>query len=356
VVGIHAESRSVSSFRFNAADGAPLPSALPGQFLTLRLPRDGGASLVRSYSLSGEPGTIEYRISVKQEEHGAASTYLHTRVKIEETVEVAAPRGTFTLRAGDGPVLLLSGVGATPVLAILHQLALERFAARGLVAARRARRIRHAFAAGCARSLRGSRTRMPASGTSRPAPSDVQGKDCETAGGSRRRRSARSAFRATPTRTCADRRLHAGADGRARGLRRRCRAHPHGDLRRRTGHDARAVAVSAGAPHVPDGPPGTGPAVTFARSGPTVPWDALREPARAGRGVQRAGALVVSDGRVPQLRAACSGTVAYSPDPVEPPAEGNDHLLLATERRGRPRPVRRLRALRAPTPACSARR
>ena len=37
---------------------------------------------------------------------------------------MSAPRGAFTLRSGDGPVALVSaGIGATPVLAMLHALA-----------------------------------------------------------------------------------------------------------------------------------------------------------------------------------------------------------------------------------------
>ena len=41
-----------------------------------------------------------------------------------DVLEAAAPRGTFILRPGRTPVLLISaGVGATPVLAMLHALA-----------------------------------------------------------------------------------------------------------------------------------------------------------------------------------------------------------------------------------------
>ncbi|WP_055591181.1 MOSC domain-containing protein, partial [Streptacidiphilus griseoplanus] len=125
VAGIRPESSSVFSLSLAAADGTALPAALPGQFLTLRLhPVSGGPPLLRSYSLSGPPGAAHYRISVKQEPHGAASTHLRTRVRTGDTLEAAAPRGTFFLGGGDGPVVLLSaGVGVTPVLAMLHALA-----------------------------------------------------------------------------------------------------------------------------------------------------------------------------------------------------------------------------------------
>src|SRR6266851_1197822 len=47
-------------------------------------------------------------------------------MRVGDVVDVAAPRGSFTLSPGDNPVVLLSaGVGATPVLAMLHALAHE---------------------------------------------------------------------------------------------------------------------------------------------------------------------------------------------------------------------------------------
>ena len=101
-----------------------VPPAQPGQFLTLRLPTDKGRkSILRSYSLSGAPGASTYRVSVKREPHGVGSQFVHDRVRPGDRLDVAAPRGTFILRPSDAPVLLLSaGVGATPVLAMLHAL------------------------------------------------------------------------------------------------------------------------------------------------------------------------------------------------------------------------------------------
>lgn len=119
------ESATVSSFYLRAVDSRPLPAALPGQYLSLRIPQEERPALVRSYSLSSAPGADEYRISVKRESQGTVSTYLHTRLSGGDVLEVAAPRGTFVL-ADDArtPVALFSaGVGATPVMAMLHQLA-----------------------------------------------------------------------------------------------------------------------------------------------------------------------------------------------------------------------------------------
>ena len=110
-------------------DDAPSsPSAQAGQYLTVRVRPDADAPpLTRSYSLSDLPDERGYRISVKRE--GAASRYLHEHVKVGDVLDAAAPRGSFVLRDGTRPVVLISaGVGATPVLAMLHALAGEHSA------------------------------------------------------------------------------------------------------------------------------------------------------------------------------------------------------------------------------------
>jgi ferredoxin-NADP reductase/MOSC domain-containing protein YiiM/ferredoxin len=122
VTGVHNESSSVMSIRFAADDGVPLPVPRPGQYLTLRLPDAGVPAPLRSYSLSGYGA--QYRISVKREDRGAISRWLHDNIHDGSVVDVAAPRGDFYLTDGACPVVLLSaGVGVTPVLAMLHALA-----------------------------------------------------------------------------------------------------------------------------------------------------------------------------------------------------------------------------------------
>jgi ferredoxin-NADP reductase len=81
---------------------------------------------MRSYSLSGEPGARRYRISVKREPYGVAGAYIDETVKIGDVMDVSAPRGNFTLRPGAAPVVFLgAGIGATPLMAMLHALAAE---------------------------------------------------------------------------------------------------------------------------------------------------------------------------------------------------------------------------------------
>jgi ferredoxin-NADP reductase len=67
-----------------------------------------------------------YRVSVKREAHGAAGAYIDDELQVGDIVQASAARGNFTLRPGDTPVVLLSaGIGVTPVLAMLHALAAE---------------------------------------------------------------------------------------------------------------------------------------------------------------------------------------------------------------------------------------
>ena len=121
------ETSAVTSLWLASEDGADLPPAQAGQSIAVRLrPDPQGPAIIRSYSLSGQPGAPEYRISVKLEPGGAAGTYLHRHLQSGDTLEAAAPRGTFTLRDGDSPLILGSaGIGVTPVLAMLYTLAAE---------------------------------------------------------------------------------------------------------------------------------------------------------------------------------------------------------------------------------------
>ncbi|HWO31678.1 MAG TPA: MOSC domain-containing protein, partial [Candidatus Acidoferrum sp.] len=128
VTAIDRESADVLSFAMQNADGHQLPMALPGQYVVARLQSTaGGPPLFRSYSLSGPLSTERYRISVKIEPDGAAGKYLRARLRVGDHLDVSSPRGSFILQPGERPIVLLSaGIGATPVLAMLHALAAAR--------------------------------------------------------------------------------------------------------------------------------------------------------------------------------------------------------------------------------------
>ena len=124
VTAIDQECADVFSLTLQSPADPPLPAALPGQYVVLRLqPTAAGSPLFRSYSLSGPVSRERYRISVKMEPNGAAGTYLKDHVRVGDVLDVSAPRGSFVLQSGERPIVLLSaGIGATPVLAMLQAL------------------------------------------------------------------------------------------------------------------------------------------------------------------------------------------------------------------------------------------
>jgi ferredoxin-NADP reductase/MOSC domain-containing protein YiiM len=328
VTALTRESESVVSVYLADPGGAAVPPALPGQFLTLRLPVTAGAApLLRSYSLSGPPAAESYRISVKREPHGAGSGFIHTRLRAGDLLEAAAPRGTFLLRSGTGPVLLISaGVGATPVLAMLHALA-GAGSGRDIWWLHGARnRAEEPFAAE-SRSLiealpRGHRHIC----YSRPGPADVQGRDYQTAGRlSAAVLAALNLPRDADAYLCGPTAFMAEVSAALAGLgvdAARIRTEIFGAAPSLTPGIAPAPARP---PHPPAGEPGDGPHVAFARSGLTVRWDdgyaSLLELAEACdvpvRWSCRTGVCHTCE------TALLSGTVSYTPNPVDDPADGN---------------------------------
>ena len=128
VAHINKESDSVTSFSLAPIDGQPLALFQAGQFVVLRLHLDSGKPpVLRSYSLSDLPAADHFRISVKSELNGIGSSFLCTRTREGDVLDVSAPRGNFILSPSQNPVVLLSaGVGATPVMSMLHALAAEK--------------------------------------------------------------------------------------------------------------------------------------------------------------------------------------------------------------------------------------
>ncbi|WP_205718671.1 MOSC and FAD-binding oxidoreductase domain-containing protein [Actinomadura sp. WMMA1423] len=334
VARIERESRSIVSVWLAAERGDALPPALPGQFVTVRLDADDhGPALVRSYSLSGRPGDRRYRISVKAEPHGAASTRLHRYLRVGDTLQVAAPRGTFVLPPGDGPVALVSaGVGATPVLAMLQALA-ESGTTRRVWWLHGARDgSEHAFAAEVRTLLDGLPHADLRVCYSRPRPQDRLGADytdpghldallLESAGvpaDSDAYVCGPPSFMAAQTRALGERglaadRIHTETFGAGPSV------------------TPGVTASTARPPHPPAGPPGAGPEVSFARSGIRAPWDehgsSLLEFAESCdvpvRWSCRTGVCHTCE------TAMLSGEVDYAPEPVAPPADGNVLICCA---------------------------
>ena len=339
VARIDRESLDVLSFSLEAADDRPLATPLPGQFIVLRLrPEPSGPPLYRSYSLSGPPSAERYRVSVKIEPDGRAGMYLKSRVRVGDVLDASAPRGAFVLRAGEDPVVLLSaGIGATPVLAMLHSLAAtaSRREVWWLHGARN--RESHPFGLDVRRLVAALARGRSHVCYSRPAAGDELGQDYDAAG---HLDVAALAALAVPRDgdfyLCGPPRfLHDLIAGLAtRGV---PPARIHTEIF--AGLEAMTpgvVGAAARAPHVPSDDPGSGPLVSFARSGLAVHWS----PSKHRSLLELAEACDVP------VRWSCrtgvchscesglvSGSVAYDPEPLDPPAEGNV-LICCSRPRG----------------------
>ncbi|WP_235851399.1 FAD-binding oxidoreductase [Paraburkholderia acidicola] len=122
------ESESIVSFELVPVDAGRSLAFIAGQFVALRLTMPEGETLLRHYSLSGDPAdTTHWRISVKLESTppGRASSWLHQNIDVGDELELAGPAGAFICdEDSERPVILLSGgVGVTPLVSMLHRLA-----------------------------------------------------------------------------------------------------------------------------------------------------------------------------------------------------------------------------------------
>ncbi len=336
VTAIDQESADVLSLTMQSPNGQPLPTALPGQYVVLRLQRPaGGPPLFRSYSLSGPPSTERYRISVKIEPNGAAGTYLREHVRVSDALDASSPRGSFILESGERPVVLLSaGIGATPVLAMLHALAAARSTRQVLWLHGAPERQHHPFAAEVRRLIPALTHGRSYVCYSRPGSRDRMGEDFDATG-----HLSRSVFDVVgvpreadvylcgPTRFMAAMKEALATVGVARE-----RIH----VETFNGSESMTpgvVGAAARAPHLPKDDAGTGPQVSFARSGIAAHWKA----SAYGSILELAEACDVP------VRWSCrtgvchncesglvSGAVTYQPDPLDPPAVGN--ILICCSR------------------------
>jgi ferredoxin-NADP reductase/MOSC domain-containing protein YiiM len=328
VAKVDRESSEVISLTFEQTDESPLPAALPGQFLVLKLRvKPDNPPLLRNYSMSGLPGANTYRVSVKHEVNGAVSSFLHSHVKPGDVLDVSAPRGTFTLAGGDDPVVLISaGIGATPVLAMLHALAAEDSHREvwWLYGARN--RNEHPFAQESRDLLQKLVHGQSHIVYSKPEREDKPGVDYDFVGhlsvplldqlGVSRTsdfylcgppsflRDFGAGLRAWGT---SSNRIHAEVFGPGESI------------------TPGIAASSRLPPHSPTGPPGLGSRISFTRSGLAVRWDSrfqsLLELAEACdvpvRWSCRTGVCHTCE------CALIGGAVDYDPAPLEPPAKGN---------------------------------
>jgi ferredoxin-NADP reductase/MOSC domain-containing protein YiiM len=326
---IERESADVLSLSLRDGGGQPVQEALPGQYIVLRLrPAASGPPLLRSYSLSGPVSTKRYRISVKIEPNGAAGTYLHERVRVGDVIDVSSPRGSFVLQSGERPVVLLSaGIGATPVLAMLHALAAGRSRRQVLWLHAARDRQHHPFAAEVRRLTPALTQCRSYVCYSKPAAGDRIGEDFDATGHLSRSvfdqigmPKAADVYLCGPARFMADMKEALAAFGVAPE---RIHAEIFGGSEQR---NPGIVGAAARAPHLLEDDADSGPLVSFARSGIAVHWNASRYQS----------ILELAEACDVPVRWSCrtgvchscesglvSGAVTYDPQPLDKPADGN---------------------------------
>jgi len=335
VASIDRESSGVVSLVLKPVDGRPLTVASPGQFVVLRLrPKADSPPVLRSYSLSNLPEPGRYRITIKQEPNGIAGTYVNTQLRTGDVLDVSEPRGAFTLRHGDLPVVLLSaGVGVTPVMAMLHALAADASPRPvwWIYGARNG--LDHTFA----REARDLLAKLPHARSyvqySRPDSTDRLGVDFDAAGrltvavleklGVPREADF---YLCGPPAFLEDFTAGLGGWGVARD---RVHTEIFGSGKPITPGIAEAPHRQ---PHAPADSTGGGPRISFARAGLTVSWDSKFQ-----------SLLELAEACDVPVRWSCrtgvchtcecgliSGSVKYDPEPLEPPGDGN--LLICCSR------------------------
>ena len=327
VARIRKESDSVTSFVLAPADGQSLPLFQAGQFVVLRLPVDPGKPpALRSYSLSDLPVAGHFRISVKRELNGVGSSFLCNRTHEGDVLEVSAPRGSFTVRPSQTPVVLLSaGVGATPVMSMLHSLVAERSQREiwWIYGARN--RHDHPFAEESRSLLKQLSRGRGYIVYSRPAATDQVGADFDIPGHIDTALLERIGvprdsdfYLCGPSSFLQNMRDGLGNWGVLAG-------NVHTEIFGALEAITPGMVQVNHTPHPPPGPPGSGPPVSFARSGIAAAWDA-----------KFASLLELAEACDVPVRWSCrtgvchtcmtgmiSGSISYNPEPLERPAPGN---------------------------------
>jgi ferredoxin-NADP reductase len=249
-------------------------------------------------------------------------------VRVGDALDVSSPRGSFILESGERPVVLLSaGIGATPILAMLHSLAAARSTRQvlWLYGARDGKH--HPFAAEVRRVMPALTHGRNYVCYSRPGSRDEMGKDFDATGHLSRSvfdnvgipREA-DVYLCGPNRFMADMKEELATLGVAP-------ERIHAEIF--NGSESMTPGVVGAAtpvPHLPNDDANTGPLVSFARSGIAAHWKAS-----AYQSI-----LELAEACDVPVRWSCrtgvchncesglvSGAIVYGPEPLEKPADGN---------------------------------
>jgi ferredoxin-NADP reductase len=247
---------------------------------------------------------------------------------VGDALDVSSPRGSFVLQPGERPVVLLSaGIGATPVLAMLHAMA-SAHSTRQVLWLHAARDGQHhPFATEVRRLMLALTHGRSYVCYSRPGSEDKMGENFDAAGhlspavfGEAGVPREANVYLCGPTPFMADMKAALATQGIAQE---RIHAEIFNGGEPMTPGIARAAMR---APHLPKNDANTGPLVSFARSGIAAHWQAS----------ECQSILELAEACDVPVRWSCrtgvchncesglvSGAVVYGPEPLEKPAEGN---------------------------------
>lgn len=121
VAEITRENPHAVTLHFERSDGGAFDFK-PGQYFTLGLDIDG-VKVRRSYSASSVPGAPRLSLTIKRVDNGICSTFINSRVKVDDLVDVIGPVGSFFVDPatvhGRELVLIAGGSGITPIMSII---------------------------------------------------------------------------------------------------------------------------------------------------------------------------------------------------------------------------------------------
>ena len=125
------ETPAIKTFRLVDGRTGKAPfSYIAGQFVTLAA-MVSGKRVSRSYTIASSPTENRFiDLTIKREEKGLFSRYLHDELRVGSTIDASGPQGFFTFTGSEAESLVLigAGVGVTPLMSVLRYLTATRWA------------------------------------------------------------------------------------------------------------------------------------------------------------------------------------------------------------------------------------
>lgn len=132
ITNIENQGLEMKSFEVMSIEDIDMPKLVAGQYITIRIKPENESNLsLRHYSLHSVKDDGKLRFAVKKEGHGKTkgivSHELHQNLSIGDEIEISAPAGDFKIASDDNKKLLLlsSGAGITPMLAMLEESSIQ---------------------------------------------------------------------------------------------------------------------------------------------------------------------------------------------------------------------------------------